>query len=43
MREVPGSIPDQVIPNIIKLVTMVALLGAQDCRVSIATDWLVSG
>ena len=35
--------PGQVIPKTLKMVVMDTILGAQGCRDSITTDWLVSG
>ena len=40
----PGNAGVGVISSLfLKMVVMAALLGAQCCGVSIATDWLVSG
>ena len=41
--EIAGSNAGRIIQNTLKLLVMAALLGAQGCRVSITTDWLVSG
>ena len=43
VREVVGSIPGQVLPNTLKVVTMSAVLGSQGYGVSITTEWLMSG
>ena len=43
VREVAGSILGWFIPKTLKMVVIAALIDAQVCRVSIMTDWLVTG